>query len=121
MNRKLTAWLMPVCLVMPLTISSIAIAHQTQNASTTMPSNAAKSPGSMQFHKIMTDSKRMPVKVSGNVDKDFATMMTMHHQTAIKMSDAMLQYGNSPELKALAAKMKAAQQEEITQMAPYTQ
>lgn len=36
------------------------------------------------------------------------------------MSDAMLQSGSSPELKALAAKMKAAQQEEITQMAPYT-
>ncbi len=60
----------------------------------------------------------MPM-MSGNVDKDFAAMMSMHHQMAIDMVDVLLEHGSSAELKALAAKMKAAQQVEITQMAPY--
>lgn len=57
--------------------------------------------------------------MTGNVDKDFAIMMTMRHQQGIKMLDVMLQQGHNAELKALAATMTAAQQDEIRQMAPY--
>lgn len=76
--------------------------------------------GSDELHRIMEDGKAMPMTMSGNVDKDFATMMTMHHQTAIKMIDVLQQNGHSAELKALAAKMKANQQEEIKKMEPFT-
>lgn len=78
------------------------------------------SAGSMELHKIMSSGSKMPMKMSGNVDKDFATMMTMHHQQAIRMSDVLLKHGKSAELKALATKMKAAQQSEIKQLAPFT-
>ena len=60
---------------------------------------------------------RMPM--SGNVDKDFAMMMTMHHQQAVRMVDVLLQRGKSEELKALARKMKAAQLAEIKKMAAF--
>ena len=36
------------------------------------------------------------------------------------MVDVLLKHGKSAELKALASKMKAAQKDEIKQMAPYT-
>lgn len=79
-----------------------------------------QSTGSMDLHKIMTSGMKMPMKMSGDVDKDFATMMTMHHQQAVKMADVLIQHGRSAELKALARRMKTAQQAEIKQMAPYT-
>ncbi len=68
----------------------------------------------------MEESEAMPMTMSGNVDKDFATMMTMHHQAAVKMIDVLQQSGKSADLKALASKMKNKQQAEIKQMAPFT-
>lgn len=78
------------------------------------------SAGSKELHKTMMAGMKMPMHMSGNVDKDFATMMTMHHQQALKMADAMIIHGSNAQLKALARKMKSAQQAEIKQMAPYT-
>lgn len=77
------------------------------------------SAGSMELHNIMSTGTKMPMKMSGNVDKDFAMMMTMHHQQAIQMADVLLKRGQSAELKALARKMKTAQQSEIEQLARY--
>lgn len=86
-----------------------------------MPAMAGHSAGSMEMHRVMMEGQKMPMPpMSGNVDQDFASMMTMHHQQAINMIDVYEKQGVSAELKALAAGMKAAQQGEITTMAPYT-
>lgn len=53
---------------------------------------------------------------SGDTDKDFATMMRMHHQQAVDMAKAELQHGKSPELKALAQKIVKDQQKEIAEL-----
>ena len=100
-----------------------AVAHENDKKPMAgKPMNhAAHSAGSMEMHRIMMQGQKMPMPaMSGNVDKDFAAMMTMHHQQAVKMSDVLLQHGKNAELKALARKMKAAQQQEIKQMAPHT-
>ena len=96
------------------------------NAATPPAANAtagadtgAQSPGSMELHRVMEEGEAMPMTMSGDVDKDFASMMTMHHKTAIKMIDVLQQNGQSAELKALGAKMKADQLEEIKKMAPH--
>lgn len=78
------------------------------------------SAGSMELHKAMMSGMKMPMKMSGNVDKDFASMMSMHHQQAIRMVDVYVKHGRNAELKALARKMKVAQQAEIKQLAPHT-
>ena len=85
-------------------------------------SMAGMSEGSRQLHEAMMGGMRMqmPMKMTGNVDTDFATMMTMHHQQAIRMSDVLIRHGKNAELRALAQKMKASQLEEIRKMAPYT-
>ena len=103
-----------------LAVSAGAFAHQPKPTMGlhAMQPMAAHSEGSMQLHRIMT--KKMPMPMSGNVDKDFAIMMSVHHQMAIDMVDVLMKHGSNPELKAMGAKMKAAQTEEIKQMAPYT-
>jgi len=45
------------------------------------------------------------MELSGDADKDFAEMMIMHHQAAVKMSEEYLDEGNKQELKTLAQKM----------------
>jgi uncharacterized protein (DUF305 family) len=63
--------------------------------------------------KMMTD---MAVKPTGDVDHDFVTMMVPHHQGAIDMARAELQYGQSPQLKTIAQEIIVGQMQEITLM-----
>lgn len=78
-----------------------------------------QSAGSMELHDTMMSGQKMSMPMSGNVDSDFASMMTMHHEKAIKMSDVLLKHGTDERLKAMARKMKAAQQKEIKELAPF--
>lgn len=67
---------------------------------------------SAELHKIMAGGMKDDMKMSGDVDRDFAAMMVMHHQQAIDMVDVELKSGTNPELKALAKRMKDAQKKE---------
>jgi uncharacterized protein (DUF305 family) len=64
--------------------------------------------------KLMDQGMAAPM--TGNVDRDFATMMIPHHQGAIDMAKAELSYGKDPEMRALARSIIAAQKVEIAQM-----
>ena len=63
--------------------------------------------------KMMAD---MAVKPTGEVDHDFVAMMVPHHQGAIDMARAELQYGQTPQLKTIAQEIVVDQQQEITLM-----
>ena len=108
------ALLASMCLGAALAISAGALAHDLKAAS---PPMSAHREGSMQLQRIMTMKRAMPM--TGNVDKDFAAMMSMHHQMAIDMVDVLQKYGSNPKLKAMGAKMKAAQTQEIKQQAAF--
>lgn len=107
---------------------SVALAHEPQHKKPASMSHSMDgmkhdmtglSEGSRQLHHAMMAGMKMPMRMTGNVDTDFATMMTMHHRQAVAMSDVLLKHGRTPELRALAQKMKASQLEEIRRMAPY--
>jgi uncharacterized protein (DUF305 family) len=63
--------------------------------------------------KMMTD---MAVKSTGYVDHDFVAMMVPHHQGAIDMAQAELQYGQNPQLKTIAQEIIVDQMQEIALM-----
>ena len=70
---------------------------------------------SMELHKLMMNHpKNMPM--TGDVDRDFAAMMQMHHKQAIDMVDVLLAHGDDEALKAMARKMKQQQQQEIAEL-----
>lgn len=52
---------------------------------------------------------------SGNIDKNFAMMMKLHHQQAVDMAEMEVAQGKSPEMKAMAKRIIAAQKKEIAQ------
>ena len=118
-SRKQAALLVPACLAAALTFSLAGFAHEPA-PSAASKGMAGHSAGSMELHRIMSKEHSMQMPISGDVDRDFASMMQMHHQQAIQMADVMIQQGRNAELKAMARKMKAAQQEEIKQLEPYT-
>ena len=51
--------------------------------------------------------------MSGDVDKDFAMMMKIHHQQAVDMSEMEIAHGKSSDMKAMAKQIIAAQKKEI--------
>ena len=51
--------------------------------------------------------------MSGDIDKDFAAMMKIHHQQAVDMSEMQIAHGKSPEMKAMAKQIISAQKKEI--------
>lgn len=53
------------------------------------------------------------VVISGDPDRDFATMMLPHHQGAIDMARTELLHGKDPMLRRLAQEIIADQQSEI--------
>ena len=53
---------------------------------------------------------------TGNTDQDFVRMMVPHHQSAVEMAKAELQYGKDPELKVLAQSIVDDQEKEIAVM-----
>lgn len=82
------------------------------------PMDPADNPADKAFiaamHDMMMGMHRgMP---TGDTDADFVRMMLPHHQAAVDMAKAELQYGNDPGLKALAKDIVAAQEREIAMM-----
>ena len=51
--------------------------------------------------------------MTGDIDKDFAMMMRIHHQQAVDMSEMEIAHGKSPAMKAMAKQIIAAQKKEI--------
>jgi uncharacterized protein (DUF305 family) len=49
----------------------------------------------------------------------FATLMMLHHNSAIENSDAYLMYGNDEELIAMAQKMIGDQKKEIKELSDW--
>jgi uncharacterized protein (DUF305 family) len=64
--------------------------------------------------KMMQDMHGMAM--TGDVDKDFVTMMIPHHQGAIDMAELELKYGKDPKIRALAETIVKAQETEIAEM-----
>lgn len=102
-------------------VSPTWVTSSVHAGSTTPPSHEANPGSDTRFvsrsnatmDKMMTD---MAVKPTGDVDHDFVAMMVPHHQGAIDMARAELQYSQNPQLTTIAQEIIVDQQQEIALM-----
>lgn len=64
-------------------------------------------------------NQMMSMKMTGDPDHDFAMMLKMHHQSAVEMSDMEIKQGKNAQVKALAGKIKTANQNEIKELTQF--
>jgi uncharacterized protein (DUF305 family) len=67
----------------------------------------------LAMDRMMAD---MHIPSTGDTDRDFVAMMIPHHQGAIDMAVAQIQYGTDPRLKRIAQEIIIEQQQEIAAM-----
>jgi uncharacterized protein (DUF305 family) len=94
-------------------IAAMALGTGTAWATTTVDEHPYLAATAAAMDRMMAG---MAVKPSGDVDLDFAAMMTPHHQGAIDMAVAELRYGRNEQLKRIAQEIIVDQQQEIAAM-----
>ena len=79
---------------------------------------ASQSPGSKELHKAMMRGMQdmQGMKMSGDADHDFASMMIKHHEQAIAMSKAQLKNGKDPEVRKKAQEIIAESEKGISEL-----
>jgi hypothetical protein len=63
-----------------------------------------------------SEQKMRSMEMTGNIDRDYATMMRAHHQGAVDMSKVELANGKNAEIKRMAQKIINNNQKEISQL-----
>ena len=99
-------------LALALILTSIALSGCTIN----LGNSATNEKSGMMGGNGMMNGNNSSSSVFSGSDIMFAQMMIPHHQQAVDMGTLAETRALSPEIKALAAKIKAEQAPEITQM-----
>jgi len=90
------------------------------SATLLVPAARAPTANSEFVHEMNAAMDRMmgamQVRPTGDVDRDFASMMIPHHQGAMDMAVAELRYGTNPQLRRIAQEIIVDQQQEIAAM-----
>jgi uncharacterized protein (DUF305 family) len=115
--------LVPLAALWLASTSALAQTAPAMSPSASMPmghmqKGAAGSPD-MKASMMMGMEGMRKMSMSGDIDKDFAMMMKVHHQQALDMAEMQLAHGKSSEMKAMAKQIIAAQKKEIAQFDRY--
>jgi uncharacterized protein (DUF305 family) len=102
----------PRLVVFSLAVAAVSIAAAAQDSD--QVKKALK-----EANDKMHQNKMM--EPTGDADKDFAMMMIPHHEGAIAMAKAELQYGKDPMLREMAEKIIAAQEAEVAELMKWQQ
>jgi uncharacterized protein (DUF305 family) len=135
-ERTLAGTCRALCALGAVAMIAGTSAAQAQSPATPVDKSATKGPSSSMDKKdsmkagmtgmagggdmqrsMMSMVKNMDsIKLSGDTDRDFATMMKMHHRGAIDMAEMELKSGKDAALRAMATRIIKDQQKEIKEL-----
>ncbi|MBC5774687.1 DUF305 domain-containing protein [Pontibacter sp. KCTC 32443] len=93
----------------------------TDTAATTGMDTTGAGGGMMaHMHKNMEEMRGMRTNMTGDPDYDFAQMMVMHHQGAVRMADDEIANGTDTKMKQMAQKTKETNQADIKKLQDFT-
>lgn len=96
---------------------SFAFAQDPVSAQPKRPPDANEQQFMFDNDLAMSDmTRRMLVKPTGDIDRDYIALMIPQHQGAIDMARAELKYGHNNELRRLAQSIITQQNDEISAM-----
>ena len=112
-----------IAAALALAAPAVAVGQQQDSSSEHSAGSHAGSGASAQMreHMMQGSKQSMRMKMSGDVDKDFATMMRHHHQTGIRMAQEEIKNGKDPQMKQMAQKILESQQQESKQFDEWLQ
>ncbi len=124
MNRKIPS-LGKTFFLFPLAALCIAATSaQAQTAPAMAPpggmpmqqmNRGANAPQDRKASMMMGMDDMQKMAMTDDIDKDFATMMKIHHQQAVNMAEMQLAKGKSPEMKTMSRQIISTQKKEIAQ------
>lgn len=90
--------------------------HAQHDKSMTTTANAPKD--SQELHQAMMDGLQdmHKMKMTGDTDHDFASMMIEHHEQAIAMSKVQLKSGKDPLVRKKAQEIISASEKDIADL-----
>ena len=80
-----------------------------------MKGMGASTGSQMKAHMTKSMQGMQNMVMTGDTDKDFATMMRMHHQCGVEMAQMQIANGKNAEMNSMAKKIVTAQKKEIAQ------
>lgn len=91
--------------------------HADPHAGHAMPSAQASNAATAAYQAANAAMHEgMAIPFTGDADVDFIAGMIPHHQGAVEMAKIVMEHGKDPEVRALAEKVIAAQEAEISWM-----
>lgn len=104
--------------IIPIVIScnnndSTTAENEGSETHTEHPKDSAQSPYKVMMDKSM--KQMMQMKMNNDPDHDFASMMKMHHESAIEMAQYELQNGQDSTIREMAQTMITEQKKEIAE------
>ena len=69
----------------------------------------------MKAHMMKSMQSMQSMTMTGDTDKDFASMMRMHHQCGVEMAQMQVANGKNAQLNTMAKKIVVSQKKEIAQ------
>ena len=116
-TRKTGTAALAVLLVVSVSRAQSPHQHEVSPSQGTPPASVtAESFTSLMMQAMERMHKDMSIVPSGDPDRDFAAMMIPHHQGAVDMAKAELQFGKNPVLRRLAQGIIVEQLQEIEVM-----